>query len=266
MWNNVLVDPISKRLSSIADQLQPAIQTALNHLGYKCWHSTLCFGDNVQCRRWVEAIENKYLRASAPSRKDFDLIFAGYDAVSADPPAFAFVEDLVAAYPEAKIILIERDEDEWYESFAATVQHAMHRRDLNFIADIDPTLIGPVRDFQRAWMHLWWKVRTEYEMRGKARAMYREHNRLVRAVGPKERLLEYRLGQGWLPLCEFLGKDVPSMPFPSLHDRALVKARYKWIKVRGLQIVLVKLFQVLTPVGVCAAAWFAYQRYYLVQA
>lgn len=130
---------------------QPAIQTTLNYPGYKCWHSTLSFGDNIQCRRLVEAIENENLHDSATCRKDFDRIFSGYDAVSADPPAFAFVQEIVAAYPDAKIILIERDEDAWYESSAATVQYAAHRRELNFIADIDPTFIGPVSDIRRAF-------------------------------------------------------------------------------------------------------------------
>ena len=31
---------------------------------------------------------------------------------------------------------------------------------------------------------------------------------MVRKLVPKERLLEYRIEEGWGPLCEFLGEDV----------------------------------------------------------
>lgn len=31
---------------------------------------------------------------------------------------------------------------------------------------------------------------------------------------PKDRLLEWSADEGWEPLCRFLGKEVPDMPFP----------------------------------------------------
>ncbi|KAF2483080.1 hypothetical protein BDY17DRAFT_141064 [Neohortaea acidophila] len=239
------------------------MQAALDQLGYKCWHSTLCFGDNAQCRRWGAAMEGKYANNTPPTRADFDVLFQGYNAVSADPPAFAFVEELVASYPNAKIILVERDEDAWYNSYAATTQHALFRWDMHFVSNIDPDVVGPVRDMQQAWVRLWWKCKTEAEMSAKARTMFREHNRLVRAVVPADRLLVYKLGSGWAPLCEFLEKEAPETPFPSLHDRATVRARYKWINVRGLQIVAKQATKLLVPVGVGVWGWWAYTKYYL---
>jgi hypothetical protein len=145
----------------------PALQTALDHLGYKCWHSTHCFGNKTQCKRWIAALDGKYLnKGPPPTRADFDAIFQRYTAVSADPPAFAFVEELVAAYPDAKVILYERDEDSWYDSFSKTVQHAMFRWDMNLASMVDSELVGPVRDMQRRWVEVWWKVRSEKEMAG----------------------------------------------------------------------------------------------------
>ena len=46
------------------------------------------------------------------------------------------------------------------------------------------------------------------------RAKYRQHNDRVQAVIPAEKLLVFNVKQGWKPLCEFLGSDVPSTPFP----------------------------------------------------
>lgn len=36
---------------------------------------------------------------------------------------------------------------------------------------------------------------------------------------PPELLLEYQVQQGWGPLCEFLGKEVPACEFPRSNDR-----------------------------------------------
>lgn len=39
---------------------------------------------------------------------------------------------------------------------------------------------------------------------------------------PKERLLVMQLGDGWEPLCRFLGKPIPDEPFPRANDSASV--------------------------------------------
>jgi hypothetical protein len=52
-----------------------------------------------------------------------------------------------------------------------------------------------------------------------ARHAYEEFYSKVREAVPKERRLEYSLGDGWEPLCEFLGKDVPDVEFPRVNDR-----------------------------------------------
>lgn len=37
---------------------------------------------------------------------------------------------------------------------------------------------------------------------------------MIRGLVPSERLLEWEVGDGWEPLCKFLGKPVPDVPFP----------------------------------------------------
>ena len=41
-----------------------------------------------------------------------------------------------------------------------------------------------------------------------------EHNAHVRQIVPKHNLLEFRAQDGWKPLCEFLGHDVPAEEYP----------------------------------------------------
>ena len=50
---------------------------------------------------------------------------------------------------------------------------------------------------------------------------FRQHREEVLRTIPKDRLLIFNLSDGWGPLCEFLGKPVPSEPFPHV-DRFYV--------------------------------------------
>src|ERR1700761_1437417 len=43
-----------------------------------------------------------------------------------DVPHILFAEDLIAAYPDAKVILTTRDPEEWWKSYSSTV--ALHLR------------------------------------------------------------------------------------------------------------------------------------------
>ena len=61
--------------------------------------------------------------------------------------------------------------------------------------------------------HLWWNDFPRYGKR-----FFKEHNDLVRSLVPLERLLEYEAKQGWGPLCEFLGKEVPEKEYPRTND------------------------------------------------
>lgn len=54
------------------------------------------------------------------------------------------------------------------------------------------------------------------------------HNEAVMAAIPADQLLVYEVKDGWGPLCEFLGKPVPSTPFPRTNDRAKF-----WDRVTG---------------------------------
>jgi hypothetical protein len=45
-------------------------------------------------------------------------------------------------------------------------------------------------------------------------AGYRKHNERVRNFFPEGSFLEFNVEQGWVPLCNFLDADIPSVPFP----------------------------------------------------
>ena len=63
--------------------------------------------------------------------------------------------------------------------------------------------------------------------------LYAQHNQRVRDMVPKERLLEYKVKEGWEPLCAFLGVEVPDEPFPRLNESDSIKAVYFGQQVFG---------------------------------
>lgn len=54
---------------------------------------------------------------------------------------------------------------------------------------------------------------------GYGKTAFEEHGECLRSRVPPERLLEYRVQQGWGPLREFLGDPVPAEKFPQSNDR-----------------------------------------------
>ena len=238
-----------------------AMQAALNILGYNCYHSSIFFSNTRDCDMWNEAMDAKYLgQGPRFTRTDWDQLLGYHSAVSADPPAVAFAEDLVEAYPEAKVILVERDIESWYRSFDSNVINAQWDPFINFVSELDPWFLRPIKRCHRRWATLWMDSHTKVEMQEKSRQVYRDHYALVRRVTPKERLLEYDLRDGWGPLCEFLGKTVPDVPFPRVNDSEALQELLAITVKRGLYNVFRRALIFILPFAVLALGVMLYYR------
>ena len=211
------------------------MQAALNILGYSCYHSSAFFSNIHDCDMWNAAMDAKF-RGKGPcfTRADWDQLLGAYSAVSADPPAVAFAADLIAAYPAAQVILVEREIEAWYRSFDRTVVAAQWNRVFGVAAALDPVFLGPIKRCHRRWATHWMGAPSAATMRATARQAYRDHYALVRRVTPPARLLEYRLGDGWPPLCAFLDKPVPDVPFPRVNDAEALQELLMGLVRRGL--------------------------------
>ncbi|MGH6885672.1 MAG: sulfotransferase, partial [Geminicoccales bacterium] len=53
--------------------------------------------------------------------------------------------------------------------------------------------------------------------RDHAIAVFNAHKEKVRRAVPPERLLVYESGEGWEPLCAFLGLPIPEGPYPKVN-------------------------------------------------
>lgn len=178
-----------------------SMQTALNMLGFgPCHHMVEVFGHPESLPLWI---------AAGTGKPDWDAIFAGYQSM-VDYPGAAYWRELAAYYPDAKVLHTERDPDKWFESTQATI----FAPNTGAAAAMQST--GPMADFFRSFSG---KFRDHMHDRAFMIDYFNRHNAEVKATIPKNRLLVYEAGQGWEPLCKFLGVPVPSAPYPSENSR-----------------------------------------------
>ena len=176
---------------------------------------------------WLEGLRAKFPSAalsSSPSsyspepfgRKEFDNLLGEYEVVS-DAPSIVFSEELIDLYPEAKVIIVKRDVDAWYESFYNTVVAKTFGKVVYAITALDPTVLA-YAETNRYCFRGYFHAQNQKEMEQNAKRVHKDHYEMIRRVTPKERLLDYKLGMGWEPLCAFLGKEVPREEFPRIND------------------------------------------------
>jgi len=186
------------------------------------------------------------------TRADWDALFGRYDAVT-DVGAL-FADQLVAAYPDARVVVVQRDFDRWWASYQAQVSDGLFTwwgaAGVWFIE----TTSGPLGAWvTRKSMLGAFDAADLAGVRRNARRAYDGYYARIRALVPPERRLEYRLGDGWEPLCAFLGKEVPDVPFPRVNDRENHRA-WQMEQFRGLLLRAWGKVQVYVWGGVGAAA------------
>jgi len=200
-----------------------SLHAALEQLGFApCEHMTNCFAHPERFAFWLEAARRK--RAGEPI--DWRPLFSGYRA-TVDWPGAYFWRELIAAHPEARVILTVRDPRRWYDSARDTIYAATQARTTTPAARLLSRLLGWVnpragQGFQTVQETVWdGTLAGRFEDRDEAIRIFEEHNRDVVATVPPERLLVFDVKEGWQPLCAFLGVPVPaSEPFPHLNDAA----------------------------------------------
>ena len=106
-------------------------------------------------------------------------------------------------------------------------------------------------------MDIW--TGNDWQNKEKLRQAYIDHYTHVRAVVPKENLLEFKSQDGWEPLCAFLGKPVPEEPYPHINDGEWFVSQHKywWYLLNGR--ILVKNSWKLLALGAAWAAWWVYR-------
>ncbi|RDL38547.1 Uncharacterized protein BP5553_02887 [Venustampulla echinocandica] len=241
-----------------------SMKAAYEILGLPTYHGFVYIENGADQIEWEKACDAKYYGKGKPyTRADFDNFLGGY-AVLSDFPVLGFTEEFLEMYPDAKVVLVERDIEKWYHSFNTHIITAMY----NWMTWVMLNMVEPFIRTRPAGTI----IKMEYgmfncsnkaEFQASARDTYRRHYAKVRELTPKENLLEYKLGSGWEPLCTFLGKDIPDVEFPFLNESKEFAIWMHNMQKRELARGVKVIAKALIPAGGLILAAL-YYRFYLV--
>lgn len=178
-----------------------SLKMALEELGLgPCYHMMEVHKEQGRAAVWLEA--------SQGASPNWEVIFDGFES-TVDWPACTFWRELAVTYPDAKVLLSQREAGGWHKSVMNTIYRAM-----TSVPD-DATEGSPVTSVAMAIDLV---LRRTFD--GKladaeyAIEVFNKHNQAVRDAIAPERLLVYEPGQGWEPLCEFFDVPVPATNYP----------------------------------------------------
>ncbi|CCC05435.1 unnamed protein product [Sordaria macrospora k-hell] len=229
-----------------------SLAQALTHLGYShVYHgwdvvydpSDLCYSPG-----WVKLARKKFYPVadnhsfqfqSHPTitRADFEGLLGHCQAVT-DAPASVFAAELIAAYPEAKVVLnMRRDEEKWQESLVKTIIKANESWGFWVASWLDRECFWAWHVYER---FLW--------------------PALFRCVGGYGELgsvlLEWYIEDGWEPLCKFFDKEIPDIPFPHANEAVGGwKAREEQCNKRWVERAFVNLILIFVVLVFLIIAW-----------
>ncbi|EON62460.1 hypothetical protein W97_01682 [Coniosporium apollinis CBS 100218] len=205
-----------------------SLKAALEQLGYgPCHHLLEPLAQVTRMQLSAEVLETE---DRATRQKRFLDLYEGYEAIL-DNPGSVCVDDLIALYPDAKVILTKRTSaTTWLDSYHGIgIEPASLR--FRYLAHWTPAAVSSSR-VMAAWLAISAK-RFDIPAQPSV-ALYEAHNAWVRKITPPERLLEFEPGMGWEPLCAFLGKKMPGTAYPRRNDRRYLRG----IKRLGIAVSL----------------------------
>jgi hypothetical protein len=136
-----------------------------------------------------------------------------------DWPACSFWRELAEANPQAVVLLSTRDSPEqWWASMERTIVPTLKSR-----VPADQPELARHREMVRALLRE--RFVAGWDSPAAAMAAYERHAEEVRRLATPRRLLEWRPGDGWEPICRALGTSVPDAPFPHENTTAAFRAR-----------------------------------------
>jgi hypothetical protein len=255
-----------------------SLQQALLTLGYDyTFHGfDMTFEEEMRLPGWTALARKKWYGDKSGTVKltaeDFDALL-GHSVAVTDTAASCFAVELIDAYPEAKVVLnMRRDLDAWHKSAQQTLLNIWDSNVIYLASWFDRELFWCWHGFLRYFLPILFRapdgdLGAAIRKNGKLvyRGMYlvllyppppflsihsglicyADHCNMIRGLVPKERLLEWNIGDGWEPLCQFLGKPVPKVEFP--HTNATGKGwkerekevSERWVKRAGVNVLLI---------------------------
>lgn len=174
-----------------------SMRLALNMLGFGPTHHMVEILENP-------ALKERWRALAQGAAPDWDYLFEGYNSCIDWPSAY-YWRELIAAYPDARVLLTWRTPDSWWTSFSNTIVKSVSDTD-------DPASLGRTLIAEKTFGG-------RMDDRDHAIATYEANVAEVIATVPADRLLVHRLGDGWGPLCAHLGLPVPEEDYPNRNKK-----------------------------------------------
>ena len=177
-----------------------SMREALNILGFgPCHHMRELINNADHKQDWRDFIAGQH--------NDWTKILGGYGSC-VDWPSAHYWPDLINLCPNAKVLLTTRTPESWWTSFSKTILPIIEAE-----PDYDKSPPGS-QLIRRSVFH------NKPLTRDHCIATYKANVARVKAEVPADRLLIYKIGDGWEPLCAHLGVPIPDQPFPRTNSTA----------------------------------------------
>jgi hypothetical protein len=197
-----------------------SLKAALEEIGFgPCYHMSEIFRHPGHVETWLAAAEGRPV--------DWKTFFKDYQA-TVDWPGCSFYKELMALYPDAKVLLSVRDPEAWYQSCLDTIYQISHAFPISPVGKYLPGIGKNFRMIQR----LVWQDTFHGRFLDKAYAIeiFQRNTEEVKRLVPPEKLLIYEVKEGWEPLCRFLEIPAPDKPFPRMNDTREFQKRVRVVQ------------------------------------
>lgn len=223
-----------------------SLRLALEQLGFSpCFHIIDIMGDEDKANAlmWWKGLDQR-LKADKQS-VDFDEFYgdlAHGARAAVDWPTFFYWRELAEYYPTLKLIVTVRDKEKWYQSCIAALNLYFYNPMLRVMVALK--LVDLIH-FVATEL-----IPKSVEEFGGIDVFYNEKQRVFDHVDRriaemmnderyKNRVLIFRVKEGWQPLCRFLNVKVPNTPFPRSNDGAALArnvTKYMWKCMQKLAV------------------------------
>jgi hypothetical protein len=189
-------------------------KAAMDVLGLDpCYHMQNVFADLDEAVKW---------RAALDSVAALEDVVAGSVSVI-DWPGTYHWRTLMDIYPDAKVMLSVRSGESWARSMQQTIWGMLWGDGLlghvtRVHTDVDPRYAFYIETMKTMWRRA--GLADERSTVASMASAMEAYNRHVIETVPAERLLVWQIGDGWEPICAFMGLPVPAQPFPHINDSA----------------------------------------------
>ncbi|MCB9432212.1 MAG: sulfotransferase family protein [Ardenticatenaceae bacterium] len=199
-----------------------SMKAALEQLGFgPCYHMDEVALNKERTEAWYHISQGK------PA--NWQKIFQNYES-AVDFPASVLYKEILAAFPEAKVVHTVREPEKWYASTMDTIY-------LTVGSNVFPKWVQRMVKMFGQWVTmsdtLIWNglFEGQFENRQRAIEIFNERTEEVKRTVPADQLLVFSVKEGWEPLCQFLGVPVPDTPFPHVNDKKTMRRQLQAARI-----------------------------------